>query len=90
MIVCVCKRISDRDIARHAKAGLNFEDIQFETGVATQCGQCEGCARDVVTQCCPSHPVAALRRESNTGTISLSAAITGSKSWTTSLPLSQA
>ncbi|MDB5869913.1 MAG: ferredoxin [Polaromonas sp.] len=57
MIVCVCRRISDREIARHARAGMGFDDIQIELGVATQCGQCEGCARDVVAQCnatCPS------------------------------------
>lgn len=63
MIVCVCRRVSDREIARHARAGMSFEDIQFELGVATQCGQCEGCARDVVAQCCSSAPVAALRSE---------------------------
>jgi bacterioferritin-associated ferredoxin len=57
MIVCVCKRVSDREIARHAHAGMTFDDIQFELGVATQCGQCEGCARDVVAQCsATSHP----------------------------------
>ncbi len=60
MIVCVCKRISDREIARHAHAGMGFDDIQFELGVATQCGQCEGCARDIVAQCSASHPVAAI------------------------------
>jgi bacterioferritin-associated ferredoxin len=60
MIVCVCHRVSDRDIARHARAGLSFDDIQFELGVATQCGQCESCARDVVAQCSASHPVAAV------------------------------
>ena len=57
MIICICCRISDRDIARHARAGMGFDEIQFELGVATQCGQCEGCARDVVAQCngvCPS------------------------------------
>ncbi len=57
MIVCVCRRISDREIARHARAGMGFDEIQFELGVATQCGQCESCARDVVAQCsatCPS------------------------------------
>jgi len=48
MIVCVCKRVSDREIARHAAAGLDFDDIQLMLGVATQCGRCEGCARDVV------------------------------------------
>ncbi len=61
MIVCVCRRISDREIARHARAGMGFDDIQFELGVATQCGQCEGCARDVVAQCggqCPSANIA--------------------------------
>jgi bacterioferritin-associated ferredoxin len=48
MIVCVCKRVSDREIARHAASGMDFDDIQFMLGVATQCGRCEGCARDVV------------------------------------------
>ncbi|HET8745484.1 MAG TPA: (2Fe-2S)-binding protein [Ramlibacter sp.] len=51
MIVCVCRRVSDREIARHARAGMSFDDIQFELGVATQCGQCEGCAREVHAQC---------------------------------------
>ncbi len=63
MIVCVCKRISDREIARHVRAGMGFDDIQFELGVATQCGKCEECARDVVAQCSRSHPVAALHCE---------------------------
>lgn len=61
MIVCVCRRVSDREIARHARAGLGFDEIQFELGVATQCGQCESCARDVVAQCCASAPVAAIQ-----------------------------
>lgn len=60
MIVCVCNRISDREIVRHVRAGLSFDDIQLELGVATQCGQCEGCARDVVDQCSRLHPVAAV------------------------------
>ena len=68
MIVCVCNRVSDREIARHAHAGMNFEDIQFELGVATQCGRCEGCARDVVAQCCASRPVAALTRDTHGAT----------------------
>ncbi|MBP6597936.1 MAG: (2Fe-2S)-binding protein [Giesbergeria sp.] len=63
MIVCVCRRVSDRDIARHARAGMGFDEIQFELGVATQCGRCEGCARDVVAQCNAAHPVAALHNE---------------------------
>ncbi|MDB5848120.1 MAG: ferredoxin [Rhodoferax sp.] len=63
MIVCVCHRVSDREIARHVRAGLSFDDIQFELGVATQCGQCESCARDVVAQCSVSSPVAALHSD---------------------------
>ena len=64
MIVCVCKRISDREIARRAHAGMGFEDIQSELGVATQCGRCECCARDVVAQCHASRPHAALKQAS--------------------------
>ena len=63
MIVCVCRRVSDREIARHARAGMSFEDIQFELGVATQCGRCEGCARDVVAQCSTTSPVALVQGE---------------------------
>lgn len=48
MIVCVCKRVSDHQIARHARDGQSFDDIQMKLGVATQCGRCEGCARNVV------------------------------------------
>jgi bacterioferritin-associated ferredoxin len=61
MIVCVCRRVSDREIARHARAGMDFDDIQFELGVASQCGQCESCARDVIAQCNACQPVAAIR-----------------------------
>ena len=68
MIVCVCRRISDREITRHARAGMTFDDIQFELGVATQCGQCEGCARTIVDQCSQTCPVAALRTAAGTDT----------------------
>jgi len=48
MIVCVCNRVSDRDITRHAQQGCSsFEDLQFELGVATCCGCCEHSARKV-------------------------------------------
>ena len=46
MIVCVCQRVSDRDIQRHAQAGCSsFDDLQFETGVSTCCGRCHDCAK---------------------------------------------
>lgn len=51
MIICLCHRVSERDIAHQAHAGLSFDAIQLTLGVATQCGQCEGCARDLVARC---------------------------------------
>lgn len=60
MIVCVCNRVSDREITRQAHAGMSFDDIQLELGVATCCGRCEGCARELVEQCSANHPMAAL------------------------------
>lgn len=86
MIVCVCRRVSDREIARHAHAGMSFDEIQFELGVATQCGRCESCARDVVAQCSVSHPVAALHKEIASQTIQLANSILESKAWNCSQP----
>lgn len=80
MIVCVCRRVSDREIARHARAGLGFDEIQFELGVATQCGQCEGCARDVVAQCNATCPSANIKLATHS--------VEGS-TWTLSSPYSQ-
>ncbi|NJM43786.1 MAG: hypothetical protein HC858_07000 [Brachymonas sp.] len=51
MIICVCHRVSDRDIAQMARQGTSFEQLQWELGVATQCGRCEDCARQVHAQC---------------------------------------
>ena len=82
MIVCVCRRVSDREIARHVRAGMSFDDIQFELGVATQCGNCETCARDVVAQCTSNgHPVAALHCE--TAVVQLAPSIRESSAWAT-------
>ncbi|MBS0428227.1 MAG: (2Fe-2S)-binding protein [Proteobacteria bacterium] len=86
MIVCVCRRVSDREIARHARAGMTFDEVQFELGVATQCGRCEGCARDVVAQCSASHPVAALNCDFEPRAIQLATAITESNAWNSSRP----
>lgn len=61
MIVCVCRRVSDRDIARAAHQGLSFDEIQLELGVGTQCGRCSDCAAAVVAQCNASVPIAAIR-----------------------------
>lgn len=48
MIVCLCHRISDRDIAQAVEAGADcFEALQDETRLASSCGCCHDCAREV-------------------------------------------
>ena len=48
MIVCVCHRVSDRDIAIAASSGCpNFEALQDDLRVATACGACRDCACEV-------------------------------------------
>ena len=56
MIVCLCKRISERDIERHAREGVReFEILQDETGLARHCACCEDCAREVFASACCRH-----------------------------------
>lgn len=53
MIVCLCHRVSDRDIAREARAGCgSFEELQDELRVATGCGSCLEHARATFSQHC--------------------------------------
>lgn len=41
MIVCVCRRVSDRQITQQVREGCaSFEELQTELGVATRCGTC--------------------------------------------------
>jgi bacterioferritin-associated ferredoxin len=45
MIVCVCHRVSDRDIAREVRQGCaSFEALQDSLRVGTACGACHDCA----------------------------------------------
>jgi bacterioferritin-associated ferredoxin len=47
VIVCVCHRVSDRDIEREVRHGCQtFEELQEELRVGTGCGRCLECARD--------------------------------------------
>ena len=49
MIVCVCRRISDHQIRQAVRDGAQtLEALQFELGVATQCGRCADCACQVM------------------------------------------
>jgi bacterioferritin-associated ferredoxin len=46
MIVCVCHRVSDRDIAHAVREGCgSFDELQDHLRVATACGACGDCAR---------------------------------------------
>jgi len=48
MIVCLCHRVSDRDIQRAVASGVRcFEVLQDETRLASSCGCCHDCAREV-------------------------------------------
>lgn len=49
MIVCVCAKVSDRQIRQAAASGAHsLECLQFELGVAVQCGRCSDCASRVL------------------------------------------
>lgn len=48
MIVCLCHRISDRDIRAAVDEGVRcFEQLQDETLTASSCGCCLECAQEV-------------------------------------------
>ncbi len=48
MIVCVCHAVSDKEIVKQANMGCgSFDALQDRTRVATCCGCCETCAREV-------------------------------------------
>lgn len=48
MIVCVCHRVSDRDIARAVQGGCSsFDELQAELRVSTSCGKCRDCAQAI-------------------------------------------
>jgi bacterioferritin-associated ferredoxin len=41
VIICICHRVSDRDIAREASSGCpDFSTLQDELRVGTGCGAC--------------------------------------------------
>jgi bacterioferritin-associated ferredoxin len=60
VIVCVCHRVSDRDIEREVRHGCeSFEELQDELRVATACGRCGDCARDTFDVARACRPTAA-------------------------------
>ena len=48
MYVCVCNRVSDREIREAAENGVtSFDDLCAELRVASCCGRCRDCAQRV-------------------------------------------
>ncbi|MAT64187.1 MAG: (2Fe-2S)-binding protein [Gammaproteobacteria bacterium] len=61
MYVCLCKNITSsqiRDAVETGRAGC-LRSLARELGVATQCGKCARCAREVVDSCARSTVAAA-------------------------------
>jgi bacterioferritin-associated ferredoxin len=51
MYVCVCHGISEKLLRQAIEDGArSFEQLQSCTGVATCCGSCEPCAREVLDE----------------------------------------
>jgi len=57
MIVCLCHRVSDRDIHREVACGTRcFERLKENTRLASSCGCCHDCAREVFDSACAGAP----------------------------------
>jgi bacterioferritin-associated ferredoxin len=53
MIVCLCHRISHRDIELAVQAGTrSFDEFQDDTCIARNCECCGECAREVFDAAC--------------------------------------
>lgn len=51
MYVCVCNAVTDKAIKRAVKRGCNsYEQVCHKLKVASCCGQCQGHAREVVSE----------------------------------------
>ncbi len=51
MYVCICHGISEQRLKKAVQEGArSFEQLQSFTGVATCCGSCESCARQVLDE----------------------------------------
>ncbi|MFC3107457.1 bacterioferritin-associated ferredoxin [Undibacterium arcticum] len=49
MIVCICNNVSDREIRQAVDLGVSsMSELSNDLGVATCCGQCADCAKQVL------------------------------------------
>lgn len=50
MYVCICNAVTDREIRDAARRGVrSMEALSAQLKVATCCGRCRDCAREVLT-----------------------------------------
>ncbi|CAA6816147.1 MAG: (2Fe-2S)-binding protein [uncultured Thiotrichaceae bacterium] len=58
MYVCICNAVTDREIKKAVKQGVNtFDQVRDQLGVASCCGQCESHAREVINEARTAKPV---------------------------------
>jgi bacterioferritin-associated ferredoxin len=51
MIVCVCNNVSEKEIRQAIELGAtNMVALQRDLGVATCCGSCHDCAKQVLAE----------------------------------------
>lgn len=52
MYVCLCRGVTDTDIRRlvRTEGVCSMRELSRELGVATQCGKCGRCAREVLRE----------------------------------------
>jgi len=49
--VCICNSVTDRDIHEAvARGARTVKDLRRELGVASDCGKCASCAREVLCE----------------------------------------
>lgn len=52
MYVCVCKAVTDRQIRAEVQEGArSMRQLQLRLGVASTCGRCAPCARELLMSC---------------------------------------
>lgn len=57
MIVCLCHRVTEAQIASRAREGCgSFDELQDDLRVATACGACKECALSTFEAACGAGP----------------------------------
>jgi bacterioferritin-associated ferredoxin len=58
MYVCICNSVTDKAIHKAVAGGVRtFAELQEQTAVSTCCGQCTGCAKQVMADALSAQPV---------------------------------